>query len=67
MSLSIDVVMKVKDKSQPTCRPVIFTHDLDVSTAIVSLMKLCWQDQEYQRPTFNYIKNYMKKNIHQGQ
>ncbi|XP_060579361.1 atrial natriuretic peptide receptor 1-like [Ruditapes philippinarum] len=60
-----DIIGRVRNRENNPCRPEIFS-DLEVASEVKKLMQLCWLDNESERPTFNIIKNFIKKNIQHG-
>ncbi|XP_053376167.1 atrial natriuretic peptide receptor 1-like [Mercenaria mercenaria] len=61
-----DIVGRVKNRENDPCRPELFTDIQEVSPEVIKLMQLCWLDNENERPSFNIIKSFIKKNIQHG-
>lgn len=62
----LDIIGRVKNGETVPCRPVLYLGVLNVDDATKQLMANCWQENTYSRPSFQEIKNYIRKNLQKG-
>merc|ERR550539_1078911 len=57
-----DIIKQVKEGTDPLCRPsVTGSCETDCEDTYISLMHRCWSEDAHERPTFEQVKNRIKR------